>query len=133
MSGPGKLWVGSIVIDCRRFDEMVAFWKGSLGYEEREPPADGWAVLHDPHRSGPNLSFQRDPSGPSALYWFHLDLYSSDPEAEVERLQRLGATMRQPARAGNDYVTLADPDGNPFDVIDTRGFEFGQRIAPATR
>jgi hypothetical protein len=56
-----------------------------------------------------------------------LDLYSSDPESEVERLQKLGATMQQAARAGFDYVTLADPDGNPFDVIEARRFKFGQR------
>ena len=35
--------------------------------------------------------------------------------------------MKEPAREGRDFVTLLDPDGNPFDVIDTRGFVFGQR------
>jgi len=36
--------------------------------------------------------------------------------------------MRQPAREGFDYVTLADPDGNPFDIVEARGFKFGQRV-----
>jgi hypothetical protein len=39
----------------------------------------------------------------------------------------LGATMRQPAQEGFDYVTLADPDGNPFDVVEAPGYKFGQR------
>lgn len=106
---------------------MVAFWKAVLGYELREPPSEGWAVLYDPTGSGPNVSFQRDPEGPGEVYWFHLDLYSSDPEREVERLVQLGATMRQPAKEGSDYVTLVDPDGNPFDVISKKGYSFGQR------
>jgi hypothetical protein len=36
--------------------------------------------------------------------------------------------MREPAQEGRDFVTLADPDGNPFDVISTYGFAFGQRL-----
>jgi len=127
---PGKLWIGSIVIDCKKFDEMIAFWKAALSYELRDPPSEDWAILHDPMGSGPNISFQKDPNGPGEIYWFHFDLYSSDPDGEVKRLLQLGATMRQPAKEGSDYITLADPDGNPFDIIDVRArkFKFGQRV-----
>lgn len=128
MVEPGKLWVGSVVIDCKRFDEMIAFWKAALGYELRDSTSEDWAVLYDPQGSGPNLSFQKDPDGPGEVYWFHLDLYSSEPESEVERLLQLGAIMKRPPREGFDYVTLTDPDGNPFDVIKTPGFKFGQRM-----
>ncbi len=127
MSAPGKLWVGSIVMECKEFPKMIAFWKAALGYEAREPPSEDWVVLHDPHRKGPNISLQKVPEGPSEDYRFHFDLYSSDPQGEVQRLLGLGATMKEPARKGRDFVTLADPDGNPFDVIDTRGFASGQR------
>ncbi|MCI4319068.1 MAG: VOC family protein [Thermoplasmata archaeon] len=120
-------WVGSIVIDCKNWDRMLAFWKAALGYELRRPPDDDWALLYDPAGTGPNLAFQKDPNGPGTVYWFHLDLYSSEPESEVQRLLALGATMRQPAKDGYDYVTLADPDGNPFDVVEARRFAFGQR------
>lgn len=108
---------------------MMEFWSAALGYEAREPPSEDWVVLHDPRASGPNLSLQKVPDGPGGDYRFHLDLYSSDPDGEVQRLLALGASMREPARADRDFVTLADPDGNPFDVIDTRGFAFGQRSA----
>jgi len=118
------------VIDCKKFDEMIAFWKAALSYELRDPPSEDWAILHDPMGSGPNISFQKDPNGPGEIYWFHFDLYSSDPDGEVKRLLQLGATMRQPAKEGSDYITLADPDGNPFDIIDVRArkFKFGQRV-----
>jgi catechol 2,3-dioxygenase-like lactoylglutathione lyase family enzyme len=129
MPAPGKIWVGSVVMECRDFPRMIEFWTRALGYETREPPSDDWVVLVDPQESGPNLSLQKVPDGPGPDYRFHLDLYCSDPEAEVDRLQRLGATMREPAQDGRDFVTLADPDGNPFDVIDNRGFRFGQRLS----
>jgi hypothetical protein len=129
MGDPGKLWVGSIVVECREFGRMLEFWTAALGYRAREPPSDDWVVLHDPHGKGPNLSLQKVPTGPSDDYRFHLDLYSSDPEGEVRRLVGLGARVTEPARSDRDFVTLVDPDGNPFDVIDTRGFAFGQRIA----
>ena len=129
MSGPGKLWVGSIVMEVKEFPRMIAFWKAALGYEAREPPSEDWVVLSDPLQRGPNLSLQKVPNGPVEDYRFHFDLYSSDPVQEVERLLALGATMRQPAEPGRDFVTLADPDGNPFDVVDVKGFALGQRTS----
>ncbi|HZW84436.1 MAG TPA: VOC family protein [Nitrososphaerales archaeon] len=128
MVKPPRVWIGSVVIDCKKFNEMIAFWSAALGYKLRPTSSDDWALIYDPRGSGPNLAFQKDPEGPGEVYWFHLDLYSSDPEKEVKRLLALGATMIQPARKGFDYVTLADPDGNPFDVVEARGFKFGQRL-----
>ncbi len=121
------MWVGSVVLDCRRWESMIAFWKEALGYEFARPPTQDWALLIDPRGAGPNLALQKDPEGPGAGYWFHIDLYAPDLDAEVRRLVDLGATVLQPAREGADYVTLADPDGNPFDVVATPGFRFGQR------
>ncbi len=133
MKEPGKLWVGSIVVECKEFSRMIAFWTEALGYETREPPSDDWVVLIDPHEKGPNISLQKVPEAPGEDYRFHFDLYSSAPEEEVARLQRLGARVTEPARKDRDFVTLVDPDGNPFDVIDSRGFAFGQRVGrPAT-
>jgi hypothetical protein len=37
--------------------------------------------------------------------------------------------LKEAAQEGRDFVTLTDPDGNLFDIIDTRGFVFGQRTA----
>jgi catechol 2,3-dioxygenase-like lactoylglutathione lyase family enzyme len=128
MPAPGKLWLGSIVIEVKEFERMIEFWTRALGYEAREPASEDWVVLTDPQRSGPNISLQKVPYGPTPDYRYHFDLYSSDPEAEVLRLVGLGAVLLEPPQEGRDFVTLADPDGNPFDVIDNRGFAFGQRV-----
>ena len=111
------LRVGSIVIRCREFARMTAFWQEALHYVPREPAAGGWVVLRDPSGRGPNVSLdqvsEKRPRGR-----LHLDLYTSDQAAEVERLVRLGAT-RYPwnYRQGDDFVVLADPDDNLFCVV----------------
>jgi hypothetical protein len=52
----------------------------------------------------------------------HLDLYTKDQEAEVERLVRIGAT-RYPLRykPDDDFVVLEDRDGNLFCVVQVGG------------
>ena len=47
----------------------------------------------------------------------HLDLYSDEVDAEVERLQALGATwVRREDDPEDTYVVLLDPEGNEFCV-----------------
>ena len=106
-----------------RFDELVAFWQAALGYVPREPPHDGWVVLTDPSGTGPNISLDRvaenrlPPLGD--LSRVHLDLYTADQPAEVERLLGLGATRYEREYGPDeDFVVLVDPDGNRFCVID---------------
>ena len=118
-----KARVGSIVVRCLHFDEMLAFWSGALGYVPREEPEADWVVLTDPSGGGgPNLSLARvgermapPPEADSAI---HLDLYTTDAEAEVERLVALGA-RRHPVDApdGADFVVLVDPEGYRFCVV----------------
>ncbi|HYA58356.1 MAG TPA: VOC family protein [Thermoplasmata archaeon] len=123
----GHLWVGSIVIDCTDLARMVSFWQEALHLVPRDPPQPDGVILKDPLGVGPNISLNLTSEGPLEPYRLHLDLYSTDPRAEVDRLIRLGATLRRPAEKGHDFVTLADPDGNLFDVIDKEGWSFGQR------
>jgi hypothetical protein len=42
-------------------------------------------VLRDPAGKGPNLSFQARDRRPARRSWLHLDLYTTDQAAEVER------------------------------------------------
>jgi len=83
-----------------------------------EPAKDGWVVLRDPADKGPNLSFQGRDRRPRSRSWLHLDLYTADQQAEVERLVASGA-RRYPCgyRAGDDFVVLEDPAGAPFCVV----------------
>ena len=110
--------IGSIVIHCHNFDDMVTFWQKALHYVPREPANDGWIVLCDPDGKGPNLSFEARPTPPPRRSWIHLDLYTDMRDHEVDRLLQLGA-RRYPWRygPGSDFVVLEDPDGNLFCVV----------------
>jgi hypothetical protein len=124
---PTVTWVGSVVVDCHDLPAMISFWTEALHYVPRDPPGPDGVVLMDPEGVGPNLSLYRTEDGPLEEYRLHLDLYSSDPEAEVERLLRLGATLRHRAGPEEDFVTLADPDGNVFDIVDKKGWAGDRR------
>jgi hypothetical protein len=72
----------------------------------------------DPEDKGPNLSFQGRDRRLRSRSWLHLDLYTADQQAEVERLVALGA-RRYPwrYRAGDDFIVLEDPGGALFCVV----------------
>lgn len=110
--------IGAIVIHTAEFERTCAFWQAALGYVPRAPAEGGWVVLRDPTGDGPNLSFQARGHRPRSRSWVHLDLYTPDPQAEVERLLGLGA-LRYPWRypPGADYVVLEDPGGQLFCVV----------------
>jgi catechol 2,3-dioxygenase-like lactoylglutathione lyase family enzyme len=112
------LRIGSIVIHCHQFDQLVDFWQKALGYVPREPASDGWCVLRDPGGNGPNLSFQGRHTQRRSRNWIHLDLYADDQAKEVARLEALGA-RRYPwrYRADADFIVLEDPESNLFCVI----------------
>ena len=116
------MYVGSVVIDCNDFSAMCAFWTAALRYVPRDPPEAGWAVLRDPEGGHVNVSLQKVPEPRVGKNRLHLDLYTDDQEGEVARLLELGA-VRCPrvGEGGDDFVTLEDPEGNVFDVIDKSG------------
>ena len=113
--------VGSVVLDCNDFGVMLAFWREALRYVPREEPEEDWVVLADPEGRGVNVSLQVVPEPRVGKNRLHLDLYTDEPEAEVERLLALGATRHpRTPEPDEDFVSLLDPEGNVFDVIDTR-------------
>lgn len=44
--------IGSIVIHCYHYEEMMAFWQKALHYMPREVATDSWVVLTDPTNQG---------------------------------------------------------------------------------
>ncbi|MCI4343868.1 MAG: VOC family protein [Thermoplasmata archaeon] len=128
-----EIWIGSLVIDCTDLPRMIEFWSAALHYIPRDPPQPDGVILKDPKGRGPNLNLSLSSEGPLVEYRLHLDLYAFDPLFEVDRLVHLGAKVTRGAESGHDFVTLADPDGNLFDVIDIHwsdaesGGGFGKR------
>jgi catechol 2,3-dioxygenase-like lactoylglutathione lyase family enzyme len=111
--------IGSVVIRCRRFDAMRAFWQSALHYVPGDPAtAAGWIVLTDPKAQGPNISLPPRDKPATTRGWIHLDLYTPRQRDEVDRLIALGANRyRWRYRQDDDFVVLQDPDGNLLCVV----------------
>ena len=119
MVTPSRLHIGSVVIRVDDLEKQSAFWEAALGYVRRPEPDDTSQMLVPPDGNGPNVNLDVRPATAQARPRIHLDLYAADPEAEVERLVRLGATrVDWTPPPGADFVVLADPEGNRFCVID---------------
>ncbi|HKR98712.1 MAG TPA: VOC family protein [Candidatus Dormibacteraeota bacterium] len=111
--------VGSVVIDCNDLPRMLAFWRDALGYVPREEPEDDWVVLVDPEGQHVNVSLQRVPEPRVGKNRLHLDLYTDQLEEQVQRLLALGAARHPRTRQpGEDFISILDPEGNVFDVVD---------------
>ncbi|WP_219470987.1 VOC family protein [Nonomuraea rhizosphaerae] len=109
-----------LVIDVGDLDAAVVFWRAALDAAEEplDPDVSGVyrrLVLPD---SGIRVLLQRTGDAKTSKERMHLDLESDDVEAEVRRLERLGATRhdRQSYRDG-DFWVLRDPWGNEFCVL----------------
>lgn len=111
------LFVGSTVINTADVTRATAFWTAALGYVVRDAD-ETFAVLTDPGRRWSNVSLQRSDEPKRGRNRVHLDLYTSDRDGEVSRLEGLGATRppwEYPPDA--DFVVMADADGNEFCVV----------------
>jgi catechol 2,3-dioxygenase-like lactoylglutathione lyase family enzyme len=114
-----SLYIGSTVVNVTDMKKGIAFWTEALGYKVRSED-DTFAVLTDPDRSWSNLSLQLTDKPKQDLNRLHLDLYTNQQQAEVARLEELGANCipwTYPPDA--DFVVMTDPDGNEFCVIQT--------------
>ncbi|MDQ1709421.1 MAG: hypothetical protein QOG49_806 [Frankiaceae bacterium] len=86
--------------------------KGELRWRE------GQACV-DPDGVGPRMLFQLVPEKKEIKNRVHLDLRPGleDRDAEVARLEALGATRLWEGRQGpHTWITMADPEGNEFCV-----------------
>jgi len=123
-----SLYIGSIVINVSDLARALNFWREALGYVVRntefDVTKDDFVILTAPDRPWANISLQLHPSPKPERNRLHLDLYSENQVADVERLVALGAT-RVPKHydPDDDFVVLADPDGNEFCVVDAAGGE----------
>ena len=110
--------LGSTVVNCADIETMTDFWVQALGLtpNHREPD-DDFRVLRGERV---NMSLQVADTPVSGRDQMHLDLYSDDPEAQVERLIGLGRGFVREVREDESdrYTVLLDPEGNEFCVCE---------------
>ncbi|MFL6138181.1 MAG: VOC family protein [Frankiaceae bacterium] len=117
------LTLGSTVLGVADMQRAMAFWMAALGYAPKEEPRADWVTLVPKDRTGAGLSLMPTETPVQEHPRVHVDIFSPDRDAEVERLLGLGATRvdwdRYPEKP--DFVVLADTEGNRFCVVDEDG------------
>ena len=129
--------IDAIVMDCRDAAPLARFWAAVLGwsvapYDEAElarlttrgiaNPGDDPTVMIEPPQEAvdlPVLFFTEVPEPKTVKNRVHLDVVADDDlEAEVERLEGLGATIYNWAEGnGGVWCVMQDPEGNEFCVM----------------
>jgi hypothetical protein len=92
-------------------DNGVQFWGQALGYAIRSTEgADNPYVELTSPSGGLQVNLQRIGSQSR----FHLDIETDNVEAEVERLEKLGARRQEQV---NDWWAMEAPSGHAFCVV----------------
>ena len=119
-----KSRLAGFIIDCHSpdLDAAARFWSGALGMPVRELPGeegDKYKRLVDPEE---RLHIEvQTVSHPSRV---HLDIESDDVEAEVRRLEQLGAKRVQQVHT---WWVMEAPTGQRFCVVCAQSEGFAQQ------
>jgi hypothetical protein len=100
------------IIDCQGDDlaDATRFWGRALGYDTVMAPEDDRYVTFRTAPDEPHIELQRV-SHPSRV---HIDIEADDIEAEVSRLEALGAKR---VRQVKDWWVMEAPTGHRFCVV----------------
>jgi len=109
-----SLVIDCVLIDCLDLDAMTAFWCQALELEHVWTGPSGGHLLVATDGSGGRLGLMPSSSEKTAKNRVHFDLRPNDQQAEVERLERLGARRIDFGQHDVTWVVMADPEGNEF-------------------
>jgi hypothetical protein len=109
-----KSQLGGLIIDCEtdNLEAAALFWSRALGYRMRRSQAeeDAGYIPLDTAPGEPHIEVQRV-THPSRV---HLDIETDDVEAEVRRLEQLGARRVVAVRS---FWVMEAPTGQRFCVV----------------
>ena len=110
----------AISIDCADAPALARFWADVLGRQVAKDSTSEHVVLlpGDGDTGGPRITFNKVPEPKTVKNRLHLDLISDTFDAETERLLSRGARrLRDLQRDKSRWTTIADIEGNEFDLI----------------
>ncbi len=110
------LKIGWLTIDSHDVENLASFWEQALPGAKRVYEDEGEVVLKT--ENGWRLLFYKVAGDKVVKNRLHLDLIPDDRDAEVARLEGLGATRADIGQGPEvTWVVLADPEGNEFCVL----------------
>ncbi len=107
-----------LVLDCAEPERLARFWREALDYRDYYTDAN-LAVLVPKEGIASPLLLQGVPEAKAGKNRMHLDIVVHDVEAEVQRLQALGAHRIDDGVqnfGGTRWVRMSDPEQNEFCV-----------------
>jgi predicted enzyme related to lactoylglutathione lyase len=118
------LKVGWLTIDSKDPRELGAFWKEALDLKVSYQDAEGDEYALSGRGRGNTvwtILFYRVPDDKKVKNRLHLDLIPDESqEAEVARLEALGATRVDIGQTDVTWTVMADPEGNEFCILSPR-------------
>jgi predicted enzyme related to lactoylglutathione lyase len=111
------LVIDCVLIDCVDLDAMTAFWCQALNLEHVWTGPSGGHLLTAMDGSAGRLGLMPSRSVKAVKNRIHFDLRPDDQQAEVQRLESLGARRTDIGQADVTWVVMADPEGNEFCVL----------------
>ncbi|MEQ9812597.1 MAG: VOC family protein [Azospirillaceae bacterium] len=110
------------VIDCRTddLDRDARFWSKALGYPVDPEGGDGQYVALFTPADQPRILLQKVDHEPR----IHLDIESDDKQAEVARLEKIGARQIGEVKR---WVVLEAPSGHRFCVVNPQRPDFPEK------
>jgi len=117
-----KSRLGTVIVDCQtdNLEREAEFWGQALG---------GTMTRHDPE--GRYIDIQTDPADAQVILqkvehpsWIHIDIETDDIEAEVKRLQKLGATVVEKMER---WTVMEAPSKHRFCIIGARRDGFDEK------
>jgi len=110
----------SVSLDCADAGKLADFWSQVL----ERPVDEGGSVdfaaigMAGDASPGPVWMFHRVPEAKLAKNRVHVDFIAAGWQEEVQRVLGLGAShLGDVEEGGYQWATLADPEGNEFDIV----------------
>ena len=112
-----SLTIAAVTFDSTDAATLATFWSALLERPVDPDPSAEYASIGMGGPSSPALCFVAVPDKAPGKNVVHLDLASKDLAADVDRAIDLGAKrVGDFDESGFVWTTLADPEGNLFDI-----------------
>ncbi|MFF1743643.1 VOC family protein [Streptomyces mirabilis] len=109
----------NVIVHSADPEALGQWWAEALGWVVVHSSDVEFAIRPEPDRL-PGLEFVRLDESKKAKSRLHLDFVPDDQDAEVARLEALGAQRVDIGQGDQPWVVMADPEGNEFCVLGQR-------------
>jgi predicted enzyme related to lactoylglutathione lyase len=114
-----SLAINSLTVDSHDPKTVAAFWSAALDWPILFESEDEVLIapFEERHPGVFPVLFLRNPDEKRVKNRWHFDLAPADQDAEVARLEALGARRADIGQGQVDWVVMTDVEGNEFCVL----------------